>query len=341
MLERAEALRAVGAGLQVAPNGGRVLDALGVRPPALASEAVHLIDGLSGRAVLRMPLGPGFRMIHRADLIADLARAAREAGAAIRLGAEVAGIDPEGTVTLTSGETLAAARIVGADGVRGVARRTVAPDHASAFTGQVAWRAVVEAPADWPREAQVRMGPGRHLVIYPLTEGRLNLVGVEERAEWAAEGWSHRDDPGAFLRAFRRFGYLTTALLQRVEEVHLWGLMDHGATPRWRDGAVVLIGDAAHPTLPFLAQGANLALEDAWTLAASPDAAAWEAARRPRVERALAAAKANARNYHLSGPTRLVAHAALRAVGLVSPALMARRLSWLYDHDAVGQGGAG
>ncbi|MBM2576778.1 FAD-dependent monooxygenase [Jannaschia sp. Os4] len=335
-LERAPELREVGAGLQVAPNGGRVLDALGVHPPSLESEAVHLIDGPSARPVLRMPLGPGFRLVHRADLIAALRDAAVAAGVDLRLGQAVVGIDPAGAVTTEAG-MLHAPRIVGADGVRGLARRTVAPDHPSRFTGQVAWRAVVPCPDDWPREAQVRMGPGRHLVIYPLPGGRLNLVGVEERAQWAEEGWSHRDDPGAFLRAFRGFGYVVRRLLERVEEVHLWGLMDHGVTPAWRDGAVTLIGDAAHPTLPFLAQGANLALEDAWTLARSDDPAAWEAMRRPRVERALAAAAANARNYHLGGAARLGAHAALRAVGAVAPSAMGRRYRWLYDYDPISE----
>ena len=112
--------------------------------------------------------------------------------------------------------------------------------------------------------------------------------------------------------------------------------MDHGSTPTWRRGAITLIGDAAHPTLPFLAQGANLALEDAWTLALADDPAAWEAARRPRVERALAAAAANAVNYHLGGAKRLAAHAALRLVNAVAPTAMGRRYRWLYDHDPVG-----
>lgn len=339
VVEQAPALTEVGAGLQVAPNGGRVLDALGVDPAGMASGAVHLIDGPSGRSVIRMPTGPGFRLVHRADLIDALAARAAALGVAVRLGTAVVAVS-EGGLSLASGGTVPAGRIVGADGARGAARAFVAPDHRAAFTGQVAWRALVPlAPGtDWPAEAQVHMGAGRHLVCYPLRGGRLlNVVAVEERAEWAAPGWSERGDPDALRRAFAGFAAPVRTLLDGVGETHLWGLMDHGLTPRWTKGACTLIGDAAHPTLPFLAQGANLALEDAWTLAAGlDDPEAWEVARRPRVARALAAAAGNARNYHLAGVRRMVAHAGLRALGRVAPGLPLRGFGWLYGADVTG-----
>ncbi|MEM7490933.1 MAG: FAD-dependent oxidoreductase [Pseudomonadota bacterium] len=339
LVEQAPALTEVGAGLQIAPNGGRVLDALGVDLPAIASEAVHVIDGRTGRRLIRMPLGPGFRLVHRADLIAALAAAVRAAGIPVHLNRRVASIEA-GALVLADGTRHPVRRVIGADGARGAARAHVAPDHRPAFTGQVAWRAIVPVRDGWPPEAQILTGPGRHLVCYPLRDGRaLNVVAVEERAEWAAEGWNHRDDPANLRAAFASYAAPVRALLERVEEVHLWGLMDHGLTPRWRRGDVTLIGDAAHPTLPFLAQGANLALEDAWTLAARlDDPAAREAARRPRVARALAAAKANAANYHLTGPKRLAAHAALRLANAVRPRTLAARYAWLYDHDVTADG---
>ena len=340
VLEQAPALTEVGAGLQIAPNGGRVLDALGVRVPAPAVEnrAIHLIDGPSGRPVVRIPLGPGFRLVHRADLIAVLADAARAADVTLRLGAPVARIGEGGRMLhLASGASHETRRLIGADGVRGASRAFVAPDHAPRFTGQVAWRALVPCDPRWPAEAQVHMGAGRHLVCYPLRGGRLlNIVAVEERAGWVIDGWSHEDDPDALRAAFAGFAGPIRAVLRRVDRVHLWGLMDHGATPRWTRGGCTLIGDAAHPTLPFLAQGANLALEDAWTLAAAPDdPAAWEAARRPRVTRALRAAAGNARNYHLTGARRRAAHAALRLAGLVRPEALLRRYDWLYKADVT------
>ncbi|MGB3554918.1 MAG: FAD-dependent monooxygenase, partial [Jannaschia sp.] len=264
IIEQAPALTEVGAGLQIAPNGVRVLDALGIRVPHVESRAVHLIDGPTGRSLIRMPLGSGFRLVHRADLIAALAEGLD--GIDLRLDRQVTGIAAGGRLlTLADGSTRPVRRLIGADGARGAARAFVAPDHPRRFTGQVAWRATV--PVDgWPAEAQVHVGPGRHLVLYPLRDGgRLNVVAVEERSDWTAEGWSHRDDPSHLQAAFDGYAQPIRALLARVEEAHLWGLMDHGSVPRWTREACTLIGDAAHPTLPFLAQGANLALEDAWT----------------------------------------------------------------------------
>jgi salicylate hydroxylase len=181
------------------------------------------------------------------------------------------------------------------------------------------------------------------MVLYPLRDGRtLNVVAVEERETWATARWNRRDDPDNLRAAFAGYAAPVRKLLQRVRDVHLWGLMDHGATGRWHRDGVTLIGDAAHPTLPFLAQGANLALEDAWTLAADlDDPSTWEAARRPRVARALAAAQANAANYHLAGPKRRAAHAALRLANAVRPSAMLRRYAWLHDHDVTAADGGG
>ncbi|MDB2407516.1 FAD-dependent monooxygenase [Jannaschia sp.] len=334
IVEQAPALTEVGAGVQIAPNGARVLRALGVELPGAQSQAVHLIDGPSGRSLIRMPLGTGFHLAHRADLIDALA--ARLGDTPLHLGCAVSAIEDDGRrLVFADGTTRAVSRLIGADGVRGAARGFVAPGHVPRWTGQVAWRAVVPVE-DWPLEAQVHVGPGRHLVLYPLRDGTLlNIVAIEEREIWVAEGWSQPDDPEALRAAFASYAKPIRDLLERVAQVHLWGLMDHGLTPNWSRGACTVIGDAAHPTLPFLAQGANLALEDAWTLAATPDAAAWEAARRPRVTRALAAAQGNAGNYHLSGPRRIAAHAALRVVGAIAPGAMLRRYDWLYDMDVT------
>ncbi|SFI51711.1 FAD-dependent oxidoreductase [Jannaschia pohangensis] len=337
VIEQAPRLTEVGAGLQIAPNGWRVLQALGVMPRSRESRAVHLIDGPTGRSVIRMPLGPSFHLMHRADLIEALAARATELGVVLHLGKRVTAIRDEGrSVIFAGGGECAARRLIGADGARGASRGFVAPDHRGTFTGQVAWRAIVPVQ-DWPDEAQVHMGPGRHLVCYPLRDGRsLNIVAVEERAAWVDAGWSHQDDPDHLRAAFAGFAPSVRDLLARVTAVNLWGLMDHGATPDWHRGICTLIGDAAHPTLPFLAQGANLGLEDAFTLAGSlDDGAGWQGSRRPRVTRALAAAAGNARNYHLSGLRRVVGQGALRTLGRVAPTAPLRAFGWLYDHDVT------
>ena len=325
VLERAPALREVGAGLQISPNGYRVLSALGLGAQidrvSRPNGAVVLADGLTGSEVVRMPLDGPFRLIARPALIKVLAEAAQAAGVEIALSQAVEA-PPDGLV-------------LGADGLHSVVRSVLNGPDQPFFTGQVAWRATVAG--DRPEVARVDMGPGRHLVRYPLPGGRVNLVGVEERAEWAEEGWHTTGDPAAFRAAFASFPD-ARAELDRVKTCAVWGLFRHSIAERWQDGRMAIIGDAAHPTLPFLAQGANLALEDAWTVAAaleSGDSAGWEAARKPRVRRAIEAANGNARNYHLRGARRLVAHGGLRVIGRSAPRALPARFRWLYDHDVT------
>jgi len=183
------------------------------------------------------------------------------------------------------------------------------------------------------------------MVTYPLRGGDfLNLVAVEERDTWTAEGWSQRDDPENLRQAFSGFGPEVQQMLSGVETAGLWGLFRHPVARTWhRDGAA-LLGDAAHPTLPFLAQGANMALEDAWALAdalsgsadLSTGLASYQSRRRDRVVRVIDAASRNARNYHLSpGPFRFAAHTALGLVSRVAPGQMLRRFDWLYGHDVT------
>jgi salicylate hydroxylase len=189
------------------------------------------------------------------------------------------------------------------------------------------------------------MGPMRHVVSYPLRGGDLlNLVAVQERAAWTEESWSQRDDPLALRAAFGDFGPEVRAMLGAVEEVHLWGLFRHPVAKVWQRDGLALLGDAAHPTLPFMAQGASMALEDAWVLgdalAAEPDReaalAAYQARREGRAARVVAAASRNAWKYHLSfPPLRWAAHAALRAGGRVAPDRMMRQFDWLYGHDVT------
>ncbi len=355
VLERAPEIAEVGAGLQISPNGMRVLDALGLgqvaRAAAIASRAVRLVDGPTGRDVLTLDLagrlpGQPFLLMHRADLISILMNAARGAGIAIETSVEVLSVADaaEGVeLTLADGRTDTEAFVIGADGLHSRARAALNGDAAPFFTGQVAWRALVPAPEGTPPEARVYMGPGRHLVAYPLRDGRfLNLVGVEERAAWADEGWNHSDTPENFRNAFKGFAPDIRARLDDLDQVFLWGLFRHPVAARWHGQRLAILGDAAHPTLPFLAQGANLALEDAWTLAAclasdAPDRALprYQALRRDRAVRVIDAATANARNYHLSGPARTIAHAALRLGGAVAPGAALKRYAWLWGHDVT------
>lgn len=343
--ERAPALAEVGAGLQVSPNALRVLDALGLGPEfdriSAPSHGVELRDSV-GRLVIRLDLArfrprDRFRLVHRARLIQLLADAAQRAGAQIRLGHQVDDL-PDADL------------VIGADGVKSRIRPLLNGAKTPFFTGQTAWRALIPAEPDAAPVAQVFMGPGRHLVSYPLAQGLRNLVAVVERPDWQDEGWSQPGDPDQLRASFARFGGPVADWLDRVQQVSLWGLFRHPVAAHWQrprgDGpALVLIGDAAHPTLPFMAQGAVMAIEDGWILAAclgAGDLAAkdlgpaldrFQTLRQPRCTRIVKAANGNARNYHLKGPTRAVAHAGLRAVSKLAPGRMIERFAWLYDYD--------
>ncbi len=351
VIERAAALGDIGAGLQVSPNGARVLQALGLGP-ALASasigaEAVSLVDGLTGRSVLRLDLPrgddhPGFHMLHRADLIALMEQGAREAGVAFRLGVEVAEVTLQAAglrLSLSDGEFVSPELTLGADGLQSRIRHALNGPETPFFTGQVAWRAVIPAVGRIAPLSEVHMGPGRHLVTYPLRGGTLrNIVAVEERAAWAEEGWTLRDRPEAMRTAFQGFAAPVRGWLAEIEEPYLWGLFRHPVAARWWAPGVAILGDAAHPTLPFLAQGANMALEDAWTLAVCLDRegkqglARYQALRHARCSRIVAGANANARAYHLRGPVRRLAHTLLRIGGRPAGRAALARLGWLYNH---------
>ena len=277
-----------------------------------------------------------------------LARAAEAEGVEIRPGAAVARAAATAgrpIVELEGGERIAADLLVGADGGRSVIRPVIDGPGRARFTGQCAWRALVrpeERPA--PR-ATVHLFPGRHVVTYPIRGGALlNLVAVAEREEWVDEGWDRADEPDRLREAFADAHPALRRTLEGVTETHLWGLHLHPVARDWASRGIALVGDAAHPTLPFLAQGANLALEDAWALAAETDAPVsldrglrrYQAARRDRATRAVAAAGAAARDYHMRGWRRRAAHAALRLGSVAAPTLLARRTAWLHGHDVTG-----
>jgi salicylate hydroxylase len=183
----------------------------------------------------------------------------------------------------------------------------------------------------------------RHVVSYPLRDGQvLNLVAVQERAAWTEESWSQKDDPLALRAAFEDFGPEVQQMLSRVDDVYLWGLFRHPVAPKWYGPGVAILGDAAHPTLPFMAQGASMALEDAWALADSLvgpgdlDArlARYQARRADRAKRVVDTASGNAWKYHLSfPPLRWAAHNVLRAGGRFAPDRMMRQFDWIYGYD--------
>ncbi|RWR45941.1 monooxygenase [Sinirhodobacter ferrireducens] len=361
VLEQAEAIREVGAGLQISPNGARVLRALGLGEAFEAAgpraEAVELIDGETASRVARLDLarlrpGAEYRFLHRARLIELLAEGARAAGVQIRLLQKIETVDLAAgrapRLTTAQGTEIETDLLIGADGLHSKVRAALNGAVAPFFTHQVAWRALVPCDDAAPKVAQVFMGAGKHLVSYPLGRGLRNIVAVEERRRWVEESWSLTDDPLTLRAAFEEFCPQVQDWLAQVEAPGLWGLFRHPVAGRWWGEGAVLLGDAAHPTLPFLAQGAVMAMEDAWVLAEmlaqhtedSAALAAYQAARAPRCTRIVEAANRNARNYHLSGLTRTVGHLGIRTLSTLVPGKLLGRFDWVYGHDVTGGAGA-
>lgn len=348
VLEQATELSEVGAGLQISANGMAVLRAMGVAgdPPEMAQKTLGTIlrDYRRGRVISRVPspaAGPTW-YYHRADLLDLLRKAALRAGVEIRLNSRVTHVrkhPADAELSLKNGTRLRADCVIAADGGRSGLRPVLNGTEAPIFTHQVAWRATIPwtERTDAPM-ATLTMGPGRHVVTYPLRDQALmNIVAIEERSDWTEEGWRLQGNPDELRTRFADFRGPVDDILARVSEVHLWALFLRPVAQKWQNGRVALLGDAAHPTLPFMAQGACLALEDAWVLSRCFQEQSgvrralevYEAARKPRARKVVAAARANARNFHLRGPGRLAAQAALTLIGR----RLTRKYDWIYDYD--------
>lgn len=360
LLEQASAITEIGAGIQISPNGAAVITALGLGAAlvkaSLPVKAVSLRDGMTDRPVLTVDLtrdrtGRGFHLIHRAELINLLLQGCIAAGVDIQLNRKLDRVDVSGSspvLHLTDGRNQDAPILLGADGLHSPVRTALNGPEAPFFTHQVAWRAIIPNSGATDPLVEVHMGPGRHLVSYALRDGSLrNIVAVEERSGWAAESWSLRDDPNNLQTAFASFSPKVRGWLGQVDAPNLWGLFRHPVAPIWYkampQGGVAILGDAAHPTLPFLAQGANMALEDAWVLAqclAQNDSAqvafeTYQTARKSRTAAIVKAANGNARAYHLSGPVRRLTHLGLRIGGRMAPNFALSRFNWIYGHDVT------
>ncbi|GAA2851565.1 FAD-dependent monooxygenase [Actinoplanes cyaneus] len=347
--EQARELRTVGAGLMVAPNAARLLRRLGVLE-RLRRTAVRLDVGWEFRrwrdgTVLSAEdltsceqlYGEHTYTVHRADLL-DVLRSCVPAEA-IRLGRRCVGVDPCGPlVRFADGAVAEADVVVGADGVHSVLRGPAAVTD----SGLCAFRALVPADRAPPfarRPAQTLwIGPGHHLVHYPISAGRLvNVVAVAPARERRAESWTATATVEEFLGEFAGWDDRLGELIRAGGTPGRWALLDRAPLPRWTSGRVTLLGDAAHPMFPFFAQGAAQAIEDAAVLArclgegaADPAAALrrYEELRIPRTSRLQAVSHARSHVNHLpDGPEQRARDEALAA----GDPLVAS--GWIYGYD--------
>jgi salicylate hydroxylase len=361
VLERADAPAEVGAGLQLSPNATRVLIDLGLedelRDTAFAPEAAMVRDRATGRVLLETRLGSfaehrwgaPYLQIHRADLHGVLMDAVKaEPRIAVRFGFPVDGVrQSETRVAAVSGdEAVEGDVLVGADGVRSKVREILFGPENPRFTGQVAWRGV--AKADWrlrgltPPFAQIWTGEGRHFVHYYLRRGELiNVVGVVQR-DWREESWTRPGDPADFAADFAGWPEPVASLIAAVEQPFLWALYGRDPLPNWTQGRATLLGDACHPMLPFLAQGAAMAIEDsaalARLLAESSDVhgalVAYEALRKPRTTKVQERARLNAHLFHLPPPFAGLPFRLASMMDGRDPNRRAMHFDWIYGEGA-------
>jgi salicylate hydroxylase len=354
LYERAIALEAAGAGIQLTPNALHVLFDLGLGP-ALDKAMVRLEEmlirqGASGKLIQRLPVGiceqrwgAPYGVIHRADLQAVLLEAVRRQGIPLALGHEVKDVAQDRTgvrLSFASGQPAVAARLlIGADGLWSIVRERLGQGQAPHFAGKRAWRAVLPmglVPDFFHGNATgLWLGERTHFVHYPVFAGEaLNLVAtINDRDD--SPGWSKPQPPQALLTHFRDWDPRLQSLLASVADWRTWPLYEGRPGTSMAHGRVALLGDAAHPMLPFIAQGGACAIEDAAELAVQlavpgDDSArlqAWSALRMPRVGRIQGEAHANGERYHWRWPLSAARNLGLAALG---GRRMLERYDWLY-----------
>ncbi len=356
ILEQAPELREVGAGIQLGPNIFRVLDKIGLKEAVLDDShlppAQEMRGALTGKLITRIPLdadfiarfGQPYAVTHRADIHGILLNACLGNDLiTLETNRRVDGFEDRGdgvVVTLESGEEIKGRALIGCDGMWSGIRERIVGDGKPRVSGHIAYRAVLkrsEVPEDlWRPDVVLWAGPRTHFVHYPLRRGELyNLVAVFHSDRYE-EGWDAEGSKQLLWQHFKGQRPEVLRMLERIDTWRMWVLCDREPVKDWSRGRVTLLGDAAHPMLQYLAQGACMAVEDAVVLAekvaASPDnlpAAfkAYEQARYLRTGRVQIMARVYGEFYHARGVA-----AELRDIALAgrTPQQAYDGIAWLY-----------
>ena len=355
VFEQAQGFEEVGAGLQMSPNGVRALQWLGaweaVEPACVIPTEIHVRDGRSGGLLQRMRLGKPFeerfgapyRVCHRADLLDGLVQTARRTPAIeLNTGRRAVSVTSEADgaeLTLENGEARHGSAVIAADGIRSRLRELVCGPAEPVFRGHAIFRALITfasvPPAIEADCVTLWLYPGGHVVHYPVSNWRDFNIAAAIDSLPLAEGWSRPADGERLRDVFADADDTLSSLLAAPRSWFTWAGADLPDLQRWSNGNVLLAGDAAHATLPYLAQGAVMALEDACCLAGHiqrtthlPEAfAAHEAERRPRVTRIQAESRKLGKLYHARGITALVRNLGMAAMGQDAAI---QRNRWIY-----------
>ncbi len=363
VFEQAPEISEIGAGIQISPNGVKILEQLGVMPELentlFEPEAIELRIGASGREVFYLPLkgvaekrwGARYIQIHRADLMNGLLAVLNQLQAGVvKTGKTVVGYvkTQQGVqVNLLDGERVEVDLLVGADGVRSNIRSQMLGPEQPRFTGNVAWRSVVpieklngHVP---PPTGCIWAGAGRHAVTTRIRGGSMvNFVGIVEQNDWREESWKLEGSKEDALRDFGDWNPVLRIIIQESDVLYRWALFDRVPLEKWSDGPVILLGDAAHPMLPSLAQGAVQSIEDAYVLAQElgkvDDIAQacdnYFAERIRRTSRIQKGAAANVSMFHRRNiVSQLLTYGPMNLASRLAPRFLHRRNDWLFGKE--------
>ena len=359
VFEQAPELGEVGAGIQLSANPMRVLGHLGLverlrragyQP---ASYQFRMFD--TDEILQEIPLGPGYEdrhgvpylSVHRADLLDALVSAVNGQNAdALRLNAAVEDFAEDGggvTVTLADGDEVRGDALIGADGIKSMVRARLLGPTAVSYTGDQSWRVLVPAermPADRrPETVNICVGPGKHGVVYPIrADGLVNMVGCVEYESWDEESWTARRPWTEMKADFAGWHQNIQSIIDNADrdQCFRWAMLNRPPVGNWSTGRVTLLGDAAHPSLPYMAQGGAMAIEDGAVLARalqqeSDVPVALELYQRNRLERTARVvneSSANRAMFHLPSEADLREAFARRNMN-------AERNAWLFSYDPM------